>query len=59
MENEIEFVRDRWVRVRAHTADDARKFFGAPTGWPVKFVGFDTRVPGRIWAVLAEGLEIC
>jgi hypothetical protein len=54
--DEIEFTRDEWLRVRTDTADDARRFFGAPAGWPVRFAGFDQRRPGRIWEVLATGL---
>lgn len=56
--DDIEFVPDEWLRVKADTADDARRFFGAPPGWPVRFAGFDQRKPGRIWEVLARGLTI-
>jgi hypothetical protein len=53
-----EFEPDEWLRVTADTANDARKFFGAPPNWPVKFEGFDPRKPGRVWMVLAAGLVV-
>ena len=56
--DQIEFERDEWVRVIADTAEDARRFFGAPPGWPVKFEGFARHRKGRVWAVLAKGLTI-
>ncbi len=54
----LEFEPDEWLRVRADNAEAARKFFGAPPNWPVRFAGFDERRPGRIWEVLADGLTI-
>jgi hypothetical protein len=54
----IEFERDEWVRVIADTAEDARRFFGAPDGWPVKFLGFAQHRKGRVWGVKSEGLTI-
>lgn len=56
MARKIEFERDEWLRVIANDEQAARRFFGAPDGWPVRFAGFDTRRPGRIWEVLATGL---
>ena len=56
--NKIEFEPDEWLRVIADTADDARRFFGAPAGWPVRFAGFAKNRPGRVWEVLATGLTI-
>lgn len=58
MTDTIEFVPDEWLRVIANTADDARRFFGAPPGWPTKFGGFAQNRPGRIWLVKSEGLTI-
>lgn len=55
---EIEFTPDEWLRVIARDADAARAFFGAPPGWPVKFGGFDSRRPGRVWLVLSQGLVL-
>lgn len=55
---EIEFEPDEWLRVRTDSADSARRFFGAPAGWPVRFAGFDWRQPGRVFEVLATGLTI-
>jgi len=56
--DKIEFERDEWVRVIADDADAARRFFGAPANWPVKFGGFARHRPGRVWLVLAKGLTI-
>jgi len=55
---DIEFTPDEWLRVAADTADDARRFFGAPPDWPVRFAGFRSDRPGRVWEVLATGLTI-
>lgn len=54
-----QFVPDKWLYVVADDAEAARRFFGAPEGWPVKFDGFSRRGPGRVWRVLAEGLTVC
>lgn len=56
--NKIEFTPDDWVKVRADNEEAARRFFGAPAGWPVKFSHFDQRRPGKIYKVLAVGLVI-
>lgn len=54
-----DFQPDPWLYVETRTADDARRFFGAPEGWPVEFVQFDPEARGgRIWRVKAEGLQI-
>ena len=58
MTDKIEFERDEYVKVIADTAEAARQFFGAPTGWPVKFLGFAPHRKGRVWGVKSEGLEI-
>jgi hypothetical protein len=58
MTDEIEFTPDEWLKVIADTADDARKFFGAPPNWPVKFDGFMEHRKGRVWRVLATGLQV-
>ena len=55
---DIEFERDEYLRVIANTADDARKFVGAPSWWPVKFLGFAQNRKGRVWGVKSEGLEV-
>lgn len=55
---EQDFTPDEWLRVIADTAEAARKFFGAPAGWPVKFGGFTQHRRGRVWLVKAEGLVI-
>ena len=52
----IDFTPDEWLYVYADTAEAARRFFGTPDNWPVKFDGFGTR--GRRWRVLATGLTI-
>ena len=54
----VGFTPNEWVRVVTDTADNARRFFGAPDGWPVRFIGFRTDRPGRVWEVLARGLII-
>lgn len=56
--DEIEFVPDEWLRVIADDAAAARRFFGAPANWPVRFAGFATDRPGRVFEVLAAGLNI-
>lgn len=58
MSDPVEFVYDKWLYVEADTADAARRFFGAPPNWPVKFDHFCSDRPGRVWAVLAEGLVV-
>lgn len=58
MAETMQFERDTWLYVIADNEDAARRFFGAPPGWPVKFDGFDERRPGRRFKVLAEGLTI-
>jgi hypothetical protein len=57
-DDHIEFTPSEWLRVIADDAAAARKFFGAPEGWPTRFVGFDPQRPGRVWEVLATGLTI-
>jgi hypothetical protein len=54
----IEFEMDDWLYVQADNEEAARKFFGAPPNWPVKFHGFETRRPGRVYKVLATGLTV-
>lgn len=56
--SDIEFERDEWLKVIADDAEAARRFFGAPDGWPVKFGGFSQHRKGRVWLVLAKGLEV-
>jgi len=56
--SEIEFERDEWLHVIADDAEAARRFFGAPPGWPVKFGGFMSHRKGRVWLVLARGLTV-
>lgn len=57
---EIEFAPCEWLRVITTDADAARRFFGAPPGWPVRFAGFSTQEhrKGRVWEVKAEGLTV-
>lgn len=55
---DIEFVPNDWLRVIATDADAARRFFGAPPNWPVRFAGFAQNRPGRVWEVLAVGLTV-
>src|SRR5262245_19184837 len=50
----IEFTPDPWLRVIADDADAARRFFGAPPNWPVKFGGFAQHRKGRVWLVKSE-----
>lgn len=53
----FDFEPDPWLYVATHTRDDARRFFGAPPGWPVEFDRFDES-GRRVWRVKAEGLKI-
>ena len=57
-DGKILFTRDEYVKVIADTAEDARRFFGTPPNWPVKFLGFAPDRKGRVWGVKSEGLEI-
>lgn len=54
----IEWQPDEWLYVEAKDKDAARRFFGAPEDWPVKFERFRTDRPGKVWAVLATGLTV-
>lgn len=54
----MEFEPDKWLRVVADTKEKALEFFGAPSNWPVRFVGFMKDRKGRVFEVLAEGLII-
>lgn len=54
----IDFVPDPWVHIITDSAASARRFCNAPPDWPVKFVGFCQDRPGRIFAVLSEGLDM-
>jgi hypothetical protein len=56
--SDIDFVQDEYVQVIADTAEDARRFFGAPDDWPVKFLGFSQHRKGRVWGVKSDGLVI-
>jgi hypothetical protein len=56
--DEIEFERDEWLSIITDTKESARKFFGAPAGWPVKFGGFAPHRKGRVFLVLATGLTV-
>jgi DNA-dependent RNA polymerase auxiliary subunit epsilon len=53
-----EFEPDEWLYVEAATADDARKFFGAPPYWRVEFDRLTTDRPGKVWRVQSKGLTI-
>jgi hypothetical protein len=48
---------DKWLYVKADSADDARRFFGVPPDWPTEFDRFEDdseRPKGRIFRVLSE-----
>ncbi len=57
MKHEIKFTPDEYVEVITHTAAQARKFFGLPSNYPVKFMGFSENPEkvGRVWGVKYDG----
>jgi hypothetical protein len=54
--NDIEFTPEPWLYVEARSTEAARKFFGAPAGWPVEYDRPTTDGIGSIWRVKADGL---